>query len=43
MATEIVLVDDFESTLVWGIGVPDDARFAVALLADPQRLVIDIS
>ncbi|MBT8199049.1 MAG: hypothetical protein KJO36_00900 [Acidimicrobiia bacterium] len=39
---ELARVSDFESTLVWAIGVSDGAEFAVDVLDDRQRLVIDV-
>ena len=40
--TEVIAVEDFESTFVWAIGVETDAQFAVALLDEPTRLVVDV-
>jgi hypothetical protein len=39
---EVVSVSDFESQLVWAIGVQDRANFEVIELPDPTRIVIDI-
>lgn len=41
--TEVIAVEDFESTFVWAIGVDTDAQFAVALLDEPTRLVVDVA
>lgn len=40
--TEVIRVEDFESTLVWAIGVDGNAEFGVGVLDDPLRLVIDV-
>lgn len=40
--TEAVLVDDFEANMVWAIGVNEKKPFAVSILEDPNRLVVDV-
>jgi hypothetical protein len=40
---EIVLVEDFESVLVWAIGLDAEHDVATSVLSDPLRLVVDIS
>lgn len=40
--TEVVLTGDFEANLHWVIGLDARAPFAVTLLEDPMRLVVDI-
>lgn len=40
--TEVVRVDDFEANLAWVVGLPTQQPFAVAVLSDPLRLVVDV-
>ena len=40
--TEVVEVEDFESTLTWAIGTRSTAAVAVDVLSDPSRLVVDL-
>lgn len=42
-ATELVFVGDFESNLYWAVGLTREAPFAVGVLSNPTRLVIDIA
>jgi hypothetical protein len=37
------VVCDFEAVFEWIVGLDDTRPFAVSTLADPARLVIDIS
>ena len=39
---EVVLTGDYEATLSWVVGLAEDAPFAVAVLRDPLRIVIDV-
>ena len=39
---ELVRTGDFEANLAWVVGVAERAPFAVALLDDPVRLVVDV-
>ena len=40
---EVTQVEDFESTLTWAIGLVAERQIAVEVLADPPRLVIDVT
>ena len=40
---EMVLVEDFEATLVWAIGLRARHQMAVGVLQDPLRLVADVA
>jgi hypothetical protein len=42
-ATDLVFVGDFEGNLYWAIGLSREAPFAVGVLSNPTRLVIDIA
>ena len=42
IVAEVVEVQDFESTLTWAIGLTAAHDVAVAEMADPHRLVVDI-
>jgi hypothetical protein len=39
---ELRLIEDFEGQSTWAIGVDTRRDFAVSVLADPSRLVVDI-
>jgi hypothetical protein len=43
LVAEMVLVEDFEGTLVWAIGLRARHRVAAGILEDPLRLVVDIA
>lgn len=40
--TELVKIEDFEGVLAWVIGLDRQRPFAVAVLDDPTRVVVDI-
>lgn len=40
---EIAVIDDFEGDMGWLVGLESDAPFAVAVLEEPLRLVVDIA
>ncbi|MDY7102636.1 MAG: hypothetical protein S0880_15760 [Actinomycetota bacterium] len=40
---ELARVEDFENVLTWGIGVTGEDGYAVTVLDDPLRLVVDIA
>jgi hypothetical protein len=42
-ATDLVFVGDFEANLYWAVGLTRETRFAVGVLSNPTRLVIDIA
>lgn len=42
VVTEVVRLDDFEANLAWVVGLPTRQPFAVSVLSDPLRLVVDI-
>ena len=42
VVTEVVLVTDHDGALAWVVGLARQAPFAVSLLADPPRLVVDV-
>lgn len=42
-ATDLVFVGDFEGNLYWAVGLRQEAPFAVGVLSNPTRLVIDIA
>ena len=41
--TEMALVDDFEATMQWAVGVSDEQDFAVGTLDNPPRVYVDIA
>lgn len=43
VATEAVLTEDFEGMLTWVVGLQREAPFAVDVLDDPQRFVLDVT
>lgn len=43
LVNELVLVEDFEATLRWAIGLPFRSEVAIDTLDDPHRLVVDIA
>jgi hypothetical protein len=42
-ATDLVFVGDFEANMFWAVGLTRQAPFAVGVLSNPTRLVVDIS
>jgi hypothetical protein len=40
---EVVRTGDFEGHLVWAVGLRGERPFAVRKLADPPRVVVDIT
>jgi hypothetical protein len=42
-ATALVFVGDFEANLYWAVGLTRESPFAVGVLSNPTRLVIDIA
>lgn len=42
-ATDLVFVGDFEANLYWAVGLTRESPFAVGVLSNPTRLVIDIA
>jgi len=40
--TELALVEDFEGTLTWGVGVDEQRPFRVQVMESPLRLVVDV-
>jgi hypothetical protein len=40
---EVAEVEDFESNLVWGVGVANNACIKVSTLTNPPRVIIDVS
>ncbi len=43
VATEAVLTEDFEGMLTWVVGLQRESPFAVDVLDDPQRFVLDVT
>jgi hypothetical protein len=42
LVREVKLIDDFERTMTWGIGLERLSCARVSVLADPARLVVDL-
>lgn len=42
LVREVKLIDDFERTMAWGIGLERLSCARITLLADPARLVVDL-
>jgi hypothetical protein len=43
LIAEMVLIEDFEGTLVWAVGLRSRCQMAVGMLHDPLRLVVDVA
>lgn len=43
VVTEVVRIGDFENQRAWVVGLEEQAPFAVTMLEDPLRLVVDVA